>query len=71
MGQTSTIRCGCLWEKWDLCNFAINEEELKERVCYGGLDLSSTTDITAFVLVFSSIDEDKYQILPLLFVTRR
>ncbi len=25
---------------------------LKGRVCYGGLDLSSTTDITAFVLVF-------------------
>ncbi|MFR8734886.1 MAG: terminase TerL endonuclease subunit, partial [Clostridium perfringens] len=52
-------------EKWDLCNFAVNEEELKGRVCYGGLDLSSTTDITAFVLVFPPIDEDdKYQILP-------
>ena len=25
------------------------------RVCYGGLDLSSTTDITAFVLVFPPI----------------
>lgn len=52
-------------EKWDLCNFAVNEEELKGRVCYGGLDLSSTTDITAFVLVFPPIDEDdKYKILP-------
>ena len=52
-------------EKWDLCNFAVNEEELKGRVCYGGLDLSSTTDITAFVLVFPPMDEDdKYQILP-------
>ncbi|OLR65770.1 terminase large subunit [Peptoniphilus porci] len=52
-------------EKWDLCNFAVNEKELKGRVCYGGLDLSSTTDITAFVLVFPPIDEDgKYQILP-------
>lgn len=51
--------------KWDLCNFTVNEEELKGRVCYGGLDLSSTTDITAFVLVFPPIDEDdKYQILP-------
>ena len=29
------------------CAFAINEEELEGRVCYGGLDLSSTTDITA------------------------
>ncbi len=33
--------------------------------CYGGLDLSSTTDITAFVLVFPPEDEDdKYIILP-------
>lgn len=30
-----------------------------------GLDLSSTTDITAFVLVFPPLDEeDKFQILP-------
>ena len=34
-------------------------------VCYGGLDLSSTTDITAFVLVFPPLDEDdKYMVLP-------
>lgn len=52
-------------DKWDLCNFKVNEEELKGRVCYGGLDLSSTTDITAFVLVFPPLDEeDKFQILP-------
>ena len=51
-------------DKWDLCNFAVNEDELKSRVCYGGLDLSSTTDITAFVLVFPPLDEDdKFQIL--------
>ena len=52
-------------EKWDQCAFAINEEELEGRVCYGGLDLSSTTDITAFVLVFPPLDEeDKFQLLP-------
>ena len=39
-------------EKWDKCAFAVYEDELEGRVCYGGLDLSSTTDITAFVLVF-------------------
>lgn len=39
-------------EKWDNCAFAIVEDELEGRACYGGLDLSSTTDITAFVLVF-------------------
>jgi phage terminase large subunit-like protein len=30
---------------------------LRGRTCYGGLDLSSTTDITAFVLVFPPLDE--------------
>lgn len=52
-------------EKWDQCAFAVSEEELEGRVCYGGLDLSSTTDITAFVLVFPPLDEeDKFQLLP-------
>lgn len=56
-------------DKWDACAFAINEDALEGRVCYGGLDLSSTTDITAFVLVFPPQDEeDKYSILPYFWV---
>lgn len=52
-------------DKWDKCEFAVSEDDLEGRVCYGGLDLSSTTDITAFVLVFPPEDEnDKYIILP-------
>ncbi len=52
-------------DKWDKCAFPVDEKELEGRVCYGGLDLSSTTDLTAFVLVFPPEDEDdKYQILP-------
>nr|DAW61688.1 MAG TPA: Terminase large subunit [Caudoviricetes sp.] len=52
-------------ERWDKCAFSVYEDELEGRVCYGGLDLSSTTDITAFVLVFPPLDEeDKYIILP-------
>lgn len=39
-------------EKWDKCAFSVDEDEFEGRVCYGGLDLSSTTDITSFVLVF-------------------
>ena len=51
--------------KWDACAFPDSEDELEGRVCYGGLDLSSTTDITAFVLVFPPLDEsDKYAVLP-------
>ena len=56
-------------EKWDACAFTVDEDELEGRVCYGGLDLSSTTDITAFVLVFPPQDEDdKYIILPYFWV---
>ena len=52
-------------DKWNACAFAVDEDALEGRVCYGGLDLSSTTDITAFVLVFPPEDEDdKYIILP-------
>lgn len=38
-------------------------EELIGAVCYAGLDLSSTTDFTAFVLVFP-VDDDSYITLP-------
>ena len=56
-------------EKWDACDFHVDPEELEGRVCYGGLDLSSTTDITAFVLVFPPMDEeDKYVVLPYFWV---
>ena len=52
-------------DKWDKCAFAADPSQLEGRVCYGGLDLSSTTDITAFVLVFPPEDEDdKYIVLP-------
>ena len=52
-------------DKWDGCAFPVREDDLEGRVCYGGLDLSSTTDITAFVLVFPPVDEDdKYMVLP-------
>ena len=52
-------------EKWDACAFPVNPDDLEGRVCYGGLDLSQTTDITAFVLVFPPMDEDdKYVIMP-------
>ena len=52
-------------EKWDACAFPVDPEELEGRICYGGLDLSSTTDLTSFCLVFPpEDDEDKYYVLP-------
>ena len=52
-------------EKWDACALPVNPEELEGRVCYGGLDLSSTTDLTSFCLVFPpENEEDRYYVLP-------
>lgn len=52
-------------EKWDACGFPVDERELLGRECYGGLDLSSSIDITAFVLVFPPRDDtEKYIFLP-------
>jgi len=52
-------------DKWNACAYDVHERDLLGRVCYGGLDLSSTQDLTAFVLVFPPLDDDdKYQVLP-------
>ena len=54
---------------WDACAWKIDETELEGRVCYGGLDLSQTTDITAFVLCFPPLDEDdKFIFLPFFWI---
>jgi phage terminase large subunit-like protein len=59
-------------DKWDACAFPVQPDELKGRVCYGGLDLSSTTDITAFVLVFPPQDEaDNYVVLPYFWIPEK
>ena len=52
-------------QAWDECAFEVDEDELLGRECYGGLDLSSTSDLTAFVLVFPPRnDEEKFIVLP-------
>ena len=50
-------------------NEEIDLPALEGRDCYGGLDLSSTGDITALVLMFPPRDEDeKYILLPFFWV---
>jgi phage terminase large subunit-like protein len=39
-------------DKWDQCGSAIDYGSLPGRVCYCGIDLSSTTDLTALTLLF-------------------
>ena len=44
-------------EAWDACNLGeIDESLFEKRVCFAGLDLSTTTDLSALVLVF--LDDD-------------
>ena len=52
-------------DKWDECAFDVDIDSLAGRECFGGLDLASTTDVTAFVLVFPPRhDEEKYIVIP-------
>ena len=39
-------------KEWDACKVDGCTDRLDGRECYGGLDLSATTDLTAFVLAF-------------------
>ena len=51
-------------EHWMICGKAVDPVGLRGRTCYGGLDLSSTTDISALVLVFPpQTEEDDYSAL--------
>jgi phage terminase large subunit-like protein len=49
---------------WDANAGEVDEKALEGRLCYGGLDLSSVSDITAWVLVFPcESDPEALQIL--------
>ena len=55
--------------KWNACDTPVVPKELQGRVCFGGLDLSSTGDITVFVLVFPPTEEDGvYYVLPFFWI---
>lgn len=50
---------------WDACKEKLDERRLHGRPCYGGLDLSTKIDMTAFVLVFPPDDINKqWVVLP-------
>ncbi|MST50685.1 terminase large subunit [Mobiluncus porci] len=54
---------------WNQNDTSVDPEVLEGRVCYGGLDLSSTSDITAFALVFPPENEtEPYQVLPFMWL---
>ncbi len=68
---TSATVCWIPEHIYNRGNLSIDMDSLHGRECYGGLDLSSTTDITAFVLVFPPRTEDeKYILLPFFWLPR-
>lgn len=52
---------------WNECGHAVSEADLIGRECFIGLDLSSTTDITAVVIVFPPLDPDGDYIVDAMF----
>lgn len=56
-------------EHWKACGKMVDPVGLRGRTCYGGLDLSSTTDVSALVFVFPPEQEgDDYQVLCRFFI---
>lgn len=43
-------------DAWDRCAGKVDPEALKGKLCYGGLDMSTKLDLTAFILVFPPQD---------------
>lgn len=51
---------------WDKCGGML--PDLRGRVCYGGLDLASTTDIAALVLAFPGSEGEPTYLLPFFWI---
>jgi phage terminase large subunit-like protein len=55
-------------DSWDACKVVIVRQDLIGRRCYLGMDLSTTTDLTALCLLFPS--EHGLDVLPMFFMPR-
>ena len=53
---TSQVTRWLSLEDWNACSVETPIESLYGQRCFGGLDLASTTDIAAFLLVFPDVD---------------
>lgn len=63
--QTDTDVCAIPMDKWDASSAKFDESELRRATCMAGLDLSTTTDITAFVMLFRPDEPDgKWYVVP-------
>ena len=55
-------------DEWMACHQEFDYATLEGKECWGGLDLASTRDISAFILIFN-VDE-KFIVLPHLFIPK-
>lgn len=55
-------RTRILDDAWQKCVGTISPDELRGCTCWGGLDLSNVSDITAYVLLFH--ENDRFQLVP-------
>ena len=53
-------------KEWEACEGEIDLEKLKGKQCWAGLDLASTRDISALVLLFK--EDEKFIMLPFFFI---
>lgn len=63
--KTQTNEVWLQLDKWDACKREFTAASLEGKLCYAGLDMSSTTDLSAFVLVFPG---DPIYVLPYFWV---
>ena len=54
-------------DAWTACDDAVDADELAGNVCFAGLDLAKTIDLTALCLVFPE-EDDNYALLPFFFL---
>lgn len=60
---TESIKAWLPISKWDRGRKPVDPEALKGRVCYGGLDMATNTDLAALVLVFPDEAGAQYDVL--------
>jgi phage terminase large subunit-like protein len=55
-------------EVWATNRHGLKIEDLKGKLCYGGLDLARTVDLNAFVLWFPNVKDDIHAALPFFWI---
>ena len=65
---TDSVQSWIGHDEWQECYQDFDYKSLEGKMCWGGLDLSTTRDISAFVLLF--YENEKFIILPFFFLPK-